>query len=1164
MARYWPFAGKGAALVTAVALVTGGISAVGILPGLSASAAAAEVTLVSSDFESPYAPWVARGPVTMSVTSTDAHSGSSSLLVTGRTGSWNGPSITDQILAPGSAYTMSAWVKLAPDATGSSGMKFTVQYVDSSGNTQYGQVNTPVTVTNSAWAQISGDWTLPSGATNTVIYIEAADIGAVQPSFLVDDASIVGPTGQALVSSDFESPYEPWVARGPVTMSLTSTDAHSGSSSLLVTGRTGNWNGPSITQPILTPGAAATFSAWVKLAPDATGSSGMKFTVQYDDASGTTHYDQVGSLVTVTNTDWSQIGGTYTLPLGAVNVVVYIEAADIGADHPSFLVDDATITGQASAPAVPDLTIPPIKDAKPASAAKPLFNVGVALGTNELSGGLGDLASYHFDQITPANAMKPESWYNADHSFKLDAASGGVNTDAQETIAYALANNMPVYGHNLVWDQQTPAWFFQDANGNPLDPTNPADVAIVKQELIDHIDNVAKALYEMAGPFGSATNPIMAFDVVNEPTDTSTSDHLLHDQWYQFLGPDYVNLAFQTAEKAFNQTYAASGSNRPVKLFVNDFDTENSTTKAQDLHDLIQGWLAQGVPIDGVGHQFHVAPDFATPTANLLTALNTFKDLPIVEAVTEMDVPISIPSGSTAVSPTDPRVVTQGYYYEQAFAEFTQFAQANPGKLFSVTLWGPADDQDLGGWRQGQAPLAFDANLQAKPAYCGIMLGMTGDPSICTLPPQTLTANVFSADVPATAAGVTSAEWAKVPLNPVGDGSVVDWQARWQPDYLAAYVTVADTSASASDAVTFDYAGATCTVHRTPVAGDCPDAAVVATATGYDVVAHLPLDNAKQGDQVAFNVSVAGAGSDPNQTVWNQGGDGLLTLIEPMSFVQIPQTATAPTLDGTGSDPAWANAPTVTTTKVTDPDGATAPDGLTPATAAVKLLWGVGSNGDGMLYVLANVTDSSVETPAANPAYQQDSVELYTDRSNLKTGPYSTDATTATTQMRVGADNAQSFGRGIDVATQQSWITSATSTTSTGYIVEAAVDLGPLATAGSYQGMDFQVNDVTNGTRYFTVNWADGTDNGYQSDAHWGVGQLMPLAQPSPSPSPSPSASAKPHPSPSAPPTPPAHGGLVGTGGTLAGGSAGLPFALLGLGCVLGAGALLRKARQSR
>jgi endo-1,4-beta-xylanase len=142
------------------------------------------------------------------------------------------------------------------------------------------------------------------------------------------------------------------------------------------------------------------------------------------------------------------------------------------------------------------------------------------------------------------------------------------------------------------------------------------------------------------------------------------------------------------------------------------------------------------------------------------------------------------------------------------------------------------------------------------------------------------------------------------------------------------------------------------------------------------------------------------------------------------------------------------------------------------------------------LYILAAVTDPNIDVASSN-AYEQDSVELFIDPGNAKNGSFRAEDA----QLRINVNNVHSFGSG-DAAAQEARLRSATKRTSTGYVVEAAVTLLGHGGVGTFQGVDFQVNDGTNGARTATRSWAEPTGTGYQTTARWGVGQLVGSAVP--------------------------------------------------------------------
>ncbi len=114
-----------------------------------------------------------------------------------------------------------------------------------------------------------------------------------------------------LLSNDFESSYDPWGPRGSVTLAL-SDEAHGGSHSLSVTGRTANWNGAATSATdLFKAGDTYTVTGWVKLPAGTDGSTGIHFTVQRTPAAGgSDSYDWIGGSNPTTASTWVQIGGS--------------------------------------------------------------------------------------------------------------------------------------------------------------------------------------------------------------------------------------------------------------------------------------------------------------------------------------------------------------------------------------------------------------------------------------------------------------------------------------------------------------------------------------------------------------------------------------------------------------------------------------------------------------------------------------------------------------------------------------------------------------------------------------------------------------------------------------------------------------------------------------
>ncbi len=822
----------------------------------------------------------------------------------------------------------------------------------------------------------------------------------------------------------------------------------SGAGSVLAITRAADYEGIQSPTGIFQPGVTYTFSMRARLPepaePTAPTSADIRFVMKPS-------YTWIGN--TTIGTEWTTVTGTYTADGDPAELQAYLGSTDQDGPY-TILVDDILVsTGEP--PVVEDLT--GIKETTD-------FPVGVAIDSRETSGAAAELLTRHFGQITPENHMKPEAWYDADRTLRR-------HPEATALMDFAQENDLRVYGHVLVWHSQTPEWFFQDDAGVPL-PADETGQAILRERLRAHIFGIAENLSADYGLFGSDTNPLVAFDVVNEVVSDGAEnpDGLRRSEWFRILGEEYIDLAFEYADEAFNETYAAPPSDtvadRPVTLFINDYNTEQGG-KQDRYRALVDRLLARGVPVDGVGHQFHVS--LAMPVSALDAAIERFADLRVTQAVTELDV-------TTGTPVSQARLIDQGYWFRDAFQVFRAHAE----DLFSVTAWGLTDGRS---WRAASgAPLIFDDRYQAKPAYYGA--------AGAELPARLRTANVFAGVVPLDGSATASPEWDRLPRQSFAapGGGDAAFQLRWASDHLTAFVSVDDAEAAPGDAVTLVLGDAESSVEYTvgrdgtvtgsetgggTGPGTGADAVAAEREGGYDVVVHLPAA-LEEGGSATFDARVT---SGDETTAWNTPGAlGTLTLIEELSYLEVAQAAEAPVIDGDVDD-VWASAGAVTTAKEVEGSGG--------AVATVRTL---GSGGT--LFVLADVADPVVDVSGSDP-WIQDSVEIYVDGGNAKNGGYRADDT----QIRISAEDAVSFGTG-DEAAQRARVASATTLTDGGYRVEASVDLLSYGGPGTFHGLDFQVNDATGGARTAVRNWADPTGAGYQSTARWGVGQLVGLPVP--------------------------------------------------------------------
>ena len=607
------------------------------------------------------------------------------------------------MLTKGTLYQFTGWVRLVSGQPADT-LKITMQRTAGDGTNSFDSIIASATngVTDAAWVKLSGLYTLTTDVTALLVYVEST--GATTQYYLDDFSVAQVPRDDSGIHTNFESgTSEGWGPRGAAVLTPTTVDAHSGSSSLLVTNRAATWQGPSINATgKMYNGSRYQVVVWVKMAP---GEPDTQLRVSIQRTSGTTtNFNTIVSNTVVTANQWVRLKTSFDFIWNYDSLSMYVESNNN--PNASFYIDDFDLS------LVPPLVIQP-DIASVAQTLADFFPVGAAIYAPDLSGPHADLLMKHFNSVTSENDMKWDATEPTEGSFNF------ANADAQ--VAFAQAHNMHIRGHALVWHSQTPAWVFQDAGGVDMstEPFSEDNKALLLLRMKNHI----RALVQH---FGGA---ISAWDVVNEPFDESQADGFRRSKWFQITGgPEFIDLAFQYAKDAIDELGLPPGS---IKLFLNEFST---TVPAK--RDFILAYLAgakqRGVPIDGVGHQMHnnvnwPLNDDPASRNDVIQAFNAVADLGFDNQVTEMDVSIyrvNAP-GQTIYSDYDdivafgqPTLVELGYRYRDYFQIFRQLK----GKISSVTLWGEADDHT---WRTSgstvNAPLLFDNRLLAKYAYWGVV-----------------------------------------------------------------------------------------------------------------------------------------------------------------------------------------------------------------------------------------------------------------------------------------------------------------------------------------------------------------------------------------------------------------------------------------------------------
>ena len=289
------------------------------------------------------------------------------------------------------------------------------------------------------------------------------------------------------------------------------------------------------------------------------------------------------------------------------------------------------------------------------------------------------------DIATPELHMKWNSLSNQPGMYNFEIAD--------QFVAFCSANHIRVRGHTLVWHDALPAWVVPQ-----LTTTSGQKI------MVDHIHKVA----------GHFAGKLYSWDVVNEVLDPGSHrpDGLRDSPWLQNCGADYIELAFRTA--------AAADRNALLVWNENYLEVSNGFgwAKRTAMLSLLDGLLARGVPIHGVGIESHLRAEQATVLgdASYETFLGELARRGLKIFITELDVQdVTLPSAAG----------TRDQAVAEIYGRFLSASLRQPA-VKAVLTWGLSDAFSwIAGYRPRKdglpvRPLPFDANFQPKAAYYAI------------------------------------------------------------------------------------------------------------------------------------------------------------------------------------------------------------------------------------------------------------------------------------------------------------------------------------------------------------------------------------------------------------------------------------------------------------
>jgi len=346
------------------------------------------------------------------------------------------------------------------------------------------------------------------------------------------------------------------------------------------------------------------------------------------------------------------------------------------------------------------------------TAFKAAFLVGSATNHAIISGEDAEtqtIVTTQFNTITIENGMK---------AAPINPQPGVYNfAPADAYVEFGKAHNMFIVGHTLVWHNQTPQWFFNDENGEPLSPT--AQI----EQMRSHIETVA----------GRYAGKVHAWDVVNEVIADDGSYR--PTTWVNGVGDGdtMVKSAFKFAAQ-----YAPN-----TELYYNDFNAWRPK-KRDGIVRMIKMLQAEGLRIDGVGIQGHWGLNYPD-NRYIEEAIKAYSALGIKVMITELDIDV-LPLtregqiiGTGMMHPQFQEEEFKAYLdpyanglpndvqqqlanrYAELFGIFYQYKDA----IDRVTFWGVHDDMS---WKNDYPipnrtnyTLPYDRNKKPKPAVAAIL-----------------------------------------------------------------------------------------------------------------------------------------------------------------------------------------------------------------------------------------------------------------------------------------------------------------------------------------------------------------------------------------------------------------------------------------------------------
>jgi endo-1,4-beta-xylanase len=225
------------------------------------------------------------------------------------------------------------------------------------------------------------------------------------------------------------------------------------------------------------------------------------------------------------------------------------------------------------------------------------------------------VAGSEFNLLEPGNQLK--WWMTQPTQGTFDFGPGDALVD------YAVAHDMKVRGHNLLWGMANPEWL----GNKPASAYRKFSGQQLEDILINHIRTVMshyRTKYPGAVRWWDVTNEVMGWN------NKFNSDDI---EWTNIGSSpdraDYLRLAFRTARVADPEAV----------LCMNDWGNEGSLPdRTQNMIEAVRAFRAEGIPIDCAGMEAHVKLETPPTYTEVLKAMKAYAEMGVQVQITEFDI----------------------------------------------------------------------------------------------------------------------------------------------------------------------------------------------------------------------------------------------------------------------------------------------------------------------------------------------------------------------------------------------------------------------------------------------------------------------------------------------------------------------------------------------